>query len=141
MHHLEHAGGDSLSTMAGTTFGEDVAARAETSAGVGVGKVRIRFTIVGDTDTVFTGGESVATVQTDNRGVATAPALVAGERTGAFTVRATVAVSYTHLDVYKRQASVTVRTADKIALVEGEPPVCAVGGQFDEALTLSLIHI
>ncbi|MFE5208298.1 lytic transglycosylase domain-containing protein [Streptomyces sp. NPDC056600] len=136
VHHLEHATGASLSTMAGTTFGEGVAARAETSAGVGVGTVRIRFTIVGDTDTVFTGGEDVATVQTDSRGVATAPALVAGERTGAFTVRATVVGR--DVTAVEWEAAVTVRTADKIALVEGEPLVCAVGGKFDEAaLTFS----
>ncbi len=136
VHHLEHATGDSLSTMAGTTFGEDVAARAETSAGVGVGKVRIRFTIVGDTDTVFTGGEDVATVQTDSRGVATTPALVAGERTGAFTVRATVVGR--DLTAVEWDAAVTVRTADRIALAEGAPLVCAVGGKWDEAaLTFS----
>jgi membrane-bound lytic murein transglycosylase B len=135
VHHLEHATGESLSTMAGTTFGEDVAARAETSAGVGVGKVRIRFTIVGDTDTVFTGGEKYATVQTDSRGVATAPALVAGEQTGAFSVNATVVGR--DVTAVEWEASVTARTADKLTRVEDEPLVCAVAGKFEEALTFT----
>lgn len=135
VHHLKHATGKSLSTMAGTTFGEDVAARAETSAGAGVGKVRIRFTIVGDTDTVFTGGERYATVQTDSRGVATAPALVAGEQTGEFTVNATVVGRDVTAVVW--DASVTARTADNITRVEGEPLVCAVDGKFEEALTFT----
>ena len=54
-------------------------------------KVRIRFTIVGDTDATFTGGEKRRHRRSPTaHGVATAPALQAGEKTGAFTVRATV---------------------------------------------------
>ncbi|MEU6160476.1 lytic transglycosylase domain-containing protein [Streptomyces sp. NPDC047130] len=135
VRHLRHATAASLSTTAGTTFDEEIAARAETAAGVGVGKVRIRFTIVGDTDTVFAGGESVATVQTDSRGVATAPALVAGEKAGTFSVRATLAGR--DLTAVVWNAMVTVRTADEVRLVGSEPLVCAVGEQFDEAITLT----
>jgi hypothetical protein len=135
VRHLKHATAASLSTMAGTTFDEDIAARAETAAGVGVGKVRIRFTIVGDTDAVFAGGESVATVQTDSRGVAIAPALVAGEKAGTFSVRATLAGR--DLTAVEWDAMVTVRTADEVRLVGSEPLVCAVGEQFDEVITLT----
>ena len=90
MDHLEDAGTAKLTATAGDAFTEKIATRAETKAGKAVAKVRVRFTIVGDTDTAFTGGESVATVVTNSSGVATAPALKAGEKTGDFTVRATV---------------------------------------------------
>ena len=66
--------------------------RAETAAGKAVAKVRVRFTIVGDTDARFTGGESVATVTVTTTTPAwpPRPRCKAGEKTGAFTVRATV---------------------------------------------------
>jgi hypothetical protein len=134
VHHLERAAGDSLTATAGTTFGEEIAARAATSAGAGVGKVRIRFTVVGDTGTAFEGGETVATVQTDGSGVATAPALVAGEKAGAFVVRATVVGR--DLTAAEWDGVVTVRTADKLTLVQGEPLVCAVGGEFAERIAV-----
>ncbi|MFC9291166.1 lytic transglycosylase domain-containing protein, partial [Streptomyces sp. NPDC057052] len=90
VHHLEDAGTERLTAMAGDAFGDRISTRTETKSGTAVAKVRVRFTIVGDTDATFTGGESVATVITDSRGIATAPALRAGEETGTFTVRATV---------------------------------------------------
>ncbi len=53
VHHLEDAGTGTLTAMAGHTFAERISTRAETEAGKAVAKVRIRFTIVGDTDTAF----------------------------------------------------------------------------------------
>ncbi|HSX96411.1 MAG TPA: lytic transglycosylase domain-containing protein, partial [Streptomyces sp.] len=90
VHHLENAGAASLTAMAGDTFTGKLAARAETKAGKAVAKVRVRFTVAGATDTTFTGGEKVATVLTDSTGKATAPKLVAGEKTGDLTIRTTV---------------------------------------------------
>ena len=87
--HLEDAGTAKLTAMAGDAFTKKISTRAETKAGKAVGKVRVRFTIVGDTDTTFTGGERVAAVLTNSSGVAVAPALQAGEKTGDVTVRAT----------------------------------------------------
>ncbi|WP_166023228.1 lytic transglycosylase domain-containing protein [Streptomyces chilikensis] len=135
VHRLERAAGGSLSAVAGTAFGEDIAVRAETSAGAGVGKVRIRFTVVGDTGTAFEGGETIATVQTDGSGVATAPALVAGEKAGAFMVRATVVGR--DVTAAEWDGVVTVRTADKLTLAEGEPLVCPVGGEFAGRIAVS----
>ncbi|MFD7131460.1 lytic transglycosylase domain-containing protein [Streptomyces sp. NPDC059894] len=126
--HLEDAGTAKLTAMAGDAFTQRISARAETEAGKAVGKVRIRFTIVGDTDATFAGGESVATIATDSTGVATAPALQAGEETGTFTVRVTVpgrvlaALTYT--------ATVTDRAADTLAPTTSTALTCTAGGTF-----------
>ncbi|MFF8674874.1 lytic transglycosylase domain-containing protein [Streptomyces sp. NPDC015242] len=126
--HLENAGAAKLTAMAGDTFTQRISTRAETKAGKAVAKVRIRFTILGDTDTTFTGGESVATVATNSSGVAVAPALQAGEKTGAVTIRATVVgrtvagLDYT--------ATVTERAADKLARTGDAALTCVAGGEF-----------
>ncbi|MFF7445068.1 MULTISPECIES: lytic murein transglycosylase [unclassified Streptomyces] len=128
VHHLEDAGTAKLTAQAGDAFAKRISTRAETSAGKAVGKVRIRFTIVGDTDTTFTGGESVATVVTNSSGVAVAPVLKAGEKTGTFTVRATVvgravsALAYT--------ATVTERVADTLVRTSDTALTCTPGGEF-----------
>ncbi|MEU0197734.1 MULTISPECIES: lytic transglycosylase domain-containing protein [unclassified Streptomyces] len=128
VHHLEDAGTAKLTAMAGDAFAQRISTRAETRAGASVAKVRIRFTILGDTDTTFTGGESVATVATNSSGVAVAPALRAGEKTGAVTVRATVVgrtvpgLDYT--------ATVTERAADTLARTGDAALTCTPGGEF-----------
>ncbi|MGW1779657.1 lytic transglycosylase domain-containing protein [Streptomyces sp. NPDC002143] len=126
--HLEAAGAASLTAMAGDTFAEQIAARAETTAGKTVAKVRIRFTIVGDTDAVFAGGESVATIVTDSKGVALAPALKAGENTGDFIVRATL-VGRT-LSAVDYKATVTARAADALVATGSTALTCTAGGEF-----------
>ncbi|WTC19293.1 lytic transglycosylase domain-containing protein [Streptomyces cellulosae] len=130
VHHLEDAGTGTLTAMAGHTFAERISTRAETEAGKAVAKVRIRFTIVGDTDTAFTGGESVATVTTDASGVAVAPALQAGERTGGFAVQAAVVGRSVKGVPYK--VTVTQRVADALARVGDKELTCVAGGEFAE---------
>ncbi|MFH9551412.1 lytic transglycosylase domain-containing protein [Streptomyces sp. NPDC017435] len=136
--HLEDAGTADLGAMAGDTFTDRISARAETAAGKAVAKVRIRFTVVGDTDSTFTGGESVATVVTDSKGVALAPALQAGEKTGAFTVRATVlgrtlsALDYT--------ATVTARAADTLARTGSAALTCTAGGEFADRVEVKATY-
>jgi hypothetical protein len=126
--HLEDAGTGKLTATAGDAFTERIATRAETKAGKAVPKVRVRFTIVGDTDAAFTGGESVATVLTNSSGVATAPALRAGEKTGDFAVRATVVGrSVSGLDY---AATVTARQADTLVRTSGTALTCVAGGEF-----------
>ncbi|MFH9015779.1 lytic transglycosylase domain-containing protein [Streptomyces sp. NPDC017943] len=128
VHHLENAGTAKLTAMAGDAFAQRISTRAETEAGKAVGKVRVRFTILGDTDTTFTGGESVATVSTNSSGVAVAPVLKAGEKTGTVTVRATVVGrTVAGLD-YK--ATVTERAADKLTRTGDAALTCAPGGEF-----------
>lgn len=128
VHHLENAGTTGLTAIAGDTFAEEISARAETKAGKAVGKVRIRFTVLGDTDAAFTGGYKVAAVTTNASGVAVAPALVAGEQTGGFTVRATViGRTVPGLD-YK--ATVTERVADALTSTGETELTCTPGGEF-----------
>ncbi|OIJ91548.1 lytic transglycosylase [Streptomyces sp. MUSC 14] len=136
--HLENAGTPQLTAMAGDTFTERISTRAATKLGGAVAKVRIRFTISGGTDTTFTGGESVATVVTDARGVALAPALQAGEKTGDFKVTATVVgrspkgVDYT--------ATVTPRAADTLARTSDTPLTCTPGGEFADQVQVKATY-
>ncbi|MFE7761642.1 lytic transglycosylase domain-containing protein [Streptomyces sp. NPDC057438] len=138
VHHLENAGAASLTAMAGDTFTGKLAARTETKAGKAVAKVRVRFTVVGDTDTTFTGGEKVATALTDSTGKATAPALVAGEKTGDVTIRATV-VGRT-VPALDRTATVTARRADALARVGTTELTCVPGGEFAEQIAVKATY-
>jgi hypothetical protein len=124
--------------MAGHAFTERIGTRAETKAGTSVAKVRIRFTISGDTDVTFTGGETVATVATDTKGIALAPALQAGEKTGDFKVTATVVgrtvkgVDYT--------ATVTERAADTLTRTSDTPLTCTPGGEFADQVQVKATY-
>ncbi|MER7476560.1 lytic transglycosylase domain-containing protein [Streptomyces sp. NPDC126510] len=126
--HLEDAGTGKLTAMAGEAFGRRISTRTETEAGKAVAKVRVRFTVLGDTDTTFTGGESVATVATNSSGVAVAPALQAGEKTGTVTLRATVVGRTVPGLDYK--ATVTERAADTLVRTGDAALTCAPGGEF-----------
>ncbi|MFD5569337.1 lytic transglycosylase domain-containing protein [Streptomyces cadmiisoli] len=136
--HLERAGSAELTAMAGEAFGERISARAETEAGKGVGKVRIRFTIVGVTDTTFNGGEKVATIVTGTSGVAVAPALQAGDATGDFTVRATVVGRTIPGVAYS--ASVTPRAADSLARTGDAALTCPAGGEFENQVQVKATY-
>ncbi|GGZ48691.1 lytic transglycosylase domain-containing protein [Streptomyces bluensis] len=136
--HLENAGTGTLTAMAGDAFAGKVAVRTETKAGQAVAKVRVRFTVVGDTDATFTGGESVATVVTDSAGTATAPPLQAGEKTGGFTVRATVVGrEVPGLDF---KATVTARQADALARTTDTALTCVPGGEFAEQVEVKATY-
>ncbi|MFJ9349565.1 lytic transglycosylase domain-containing protein [Streptomyces sp. NPDC101237] len=136
--HLEDAGTAKLTAMAGDAFGKRISTRAETKAGRTVAKVRVRFTIVGDTDTTFTGGEKVATVTTDSKGVAVAPVLRAGEKTGDLTVRSSV-VGRTVKGV-DYAATVTARAADTLALVNATAPAGAPGAEFADQVQVKATY-
>lgn len=136
--HLEDAGTAKLTAMAGDAFTKRISTRAETAAGKAVGKVRIRFTIIGDTDTTFVGGESVATVVTDGTGVSVAPTLKAGEKTGDFTIRAlVVGRTVTGLDY---AAAVTARAADTLARTGIAALTCVPGGEFAEQVEVKATY-
>ncbi|GAA3493487.1 lytic transglycosylase domain-containing protein [Streptomyces prasinosporus] len=136
--HLEDAGTARLTATAGDAFTGRISTRAETDAGKAVAKVRIRFTVVGDTDTTFTGGESVATVVTDGSGVAVAPALLAGEKTGDVTVRATVVGRMVPGLDYR--ATVTERVADTLVRTGDEVLTCVPGGEFAHRVEVKATH-
>ncbi|MGW5094756.1 lytic transglycosylase [Streptomyces nodosus] len=126
--HLTDGGTGELSAMAGDTFGRTVVVKAVTETGKAVPGVRVRFLINGDTDAAFSGGEIVATAVTDSTGKATAPALVAGEKTGDFQVRALV-VGRTVSGV-DYPATVSERRADTLVRIGDAPPACVPGGEF-----------
>ncbi|WP_330340675.1 lytic transglycosylase domain-containing protein [Streptomyces sp. NBC_00557] len=136
--HLADADTAKLTAMAGHAFDQRIGTRAVTKSGKPVAKVRIRFTISGDTDATFTGGETVATVATDAQGVALAPALQAGEKTGDFKVTATVvgrsvkALGYT--------ATVTPRAADTLTRTSDTPLTCTPGGEFADQVQLKATY-
>ncbi|POX53347.1 lytic transglycosylase [Streptomyces sp. Ru71] len=136
--HLERTSTVKPTAMAGDAFTQRIGARAETKAGKSVAKVRIRFTIDGDTDATFAGGEKVAAVVTDSSGVALAPALQAGEKTGDFTVHASVvgrmvpALAYT--------ATVTERAADTLARTGDTQLTCVAGGTFAEQVQVKATY-
>lgn len=136
--HLEDSGTGKLTAMAGDAFAEKISTKAENAAGKGVAKVRIRFTIVGDTDAVFTGGEKVATGLTDSTGVATAPALQAGETTGTFTVKATLIGRTVTGPTYS--ADVTQRVADTLVRTTTTDLTCVPGGQFADAVQVKATY-
>jgi len=136
--HLEDAGTAKLTATAGDAFTKKISTRAETKAGEAVGKVRIRFSVIGDTDATFTGGEKVAAVVTDASGVAVAPTLQAGEKTGDFTVRATVVGrAVTGLDY---TASVTERVADTLTRTGDTPLTCTPGGEFADQVEVQATY-
>lgn len=137
--HLADAGTARLSAMAGDTFAEKISTRAETKAGTSVGKVRVRFTLVGDTDATFAGGERVATVATDSKGVAVAPALNAGQKTGDFMVRAAV-VGRPTVKALDYTATVTARAADALARTGTAPLTCTAGGEFADQVTVKATY-
>ncbi|MFG2499544.1 lytic transglycosylase domain-containing protein [Streptomyces sp. NPDC048441] len=120
---LEDAGTGKLSATAGDAFAARVAVRTESASGSSVAKAKVKFAIVGDTDARFPGGATSATVTTSATGKATAPVLKAGEKTGEFTVRATVVgrslpgLDYT-ATVGARQADALARTSDKALTCE-----------------------
>ncbi|MEV6049757.1 lytic transglycosylase domain-containing protein [Streptomyces sp. NPDC052107] len=136
--HLQDAGTAKLTAMAGHAFTERIGTRAETKAGKAVAKVRIRFTITGDTDATFAGGETVATVATDAKGVALAPALQAGEKTGDFRVMATVVGRTVKGVAYP--VTVTERAADTLARTSDTPLTCTPGGEFADQVQVEATY-
>ncbi|MFI9252335.1 lytic transglycosylase domain-containing protein [Streptomyces sp. NPDC053069] len=136
--HLEDAGTAKLTAMAGHSFTERIGTRAETKADKSVAKVRVRFTISGDTDATFTGGETVATVTTDTKGVALAPALEAGEKTGDFKVTATVVGRKVKGVDYP--ATVTERAADTLARTSDTPLTCTPDGEFADQVQVKATY-
>ncbi|ALV36341.1 lytic transglycosylase domain-containing protein [Streptomyces sp. CdTB01] len=136
--HLADAGTAQLTATAGDEFTKKISTKAVTKAGKAVAKVRVRFTIVGDTDATFAGGESVATVATNSSGVAVAPSLRAGEKTGDFTVRATVVGrTVAGLD-YK--ATVTERVADTLTRTGDTALTCTPGGEFADQVAVTATY-
>ncbi|WP_329277634.1 lytic transglycosylase domain-containing protein [Streptomyces sp. NBC_00691] len=102
------------------------------AAGAPITGVSIRFEITGTTDTRFSGGATTATVTTGSAGIAAAPTLRAGEKTGSFTVKATVVGRGMDATVFT--ATVTERQADALARVGGDPLSATTGTTFAQSV-------
>ncbi|MET9799912.1 lytic transglycosylase domain-containing protein [Streptomyces sp. NPDC006368] len=125
---LKDAGTADLTAVAGSRFTERPEVAALDAKGKPVAEVEVKFEIIGATEARFTAGTGAvtsATVTTHADGTATAPRIQAGERTGEFTVRATVvrrslpAVDYT-ATVTAREADALARTDEKALTAEPE---------------------
>ncbi|GGU84075.1 lytic transglycosylase [Streptomyces albospinus] len=81
--------GKELTATVGGSFATSPQVRAVDAAGKPVAGAPVRFTLSGDTGARFPGNATAATVTTGKDGLATAPRLRAGDKAGAFTVRAT----------------------------------------------------
>ncbi|NGO81662.1 hypothetical protein G6045_39340 [Streptomyces sp. YC504] len=131
MAQLDESGSTTFTATEGTTFADTPTVKAATASGTGVGKVLVRFEIVGDTDASF-GGSKVAEVRTGVNGQASAPAIQAGEKTGEFSIRASAKVGLRVLTA-DFTATVTARQADALtsatAALTGAP-----GAQFAETV-------
>ncbi|MFE1173779.1 lytic transglycosylase [Streptomyces sp. NPDC058773] len=88
---LVPVGDKDLSATAGAEFATPPQIRAQDAEGKPVAGARVRFTLPPATDARFDGGVTAVTVKTDKNGLATAPTLRAGDRTGAFRIHVTAA--------------------------------------------------
>ncbi|MFJ7305214.1 lytic transglycosylase domain-containing protein [Streptomyces sp. NPDC099088] len=138
VERLEDVGTGKLTAMAGRAFSEHISTRAETKAGKPVGKIRVKFTITGQADAVFAGGERVATVLTSAKGIAQAPALQAGEQTGPFKI--TTAVVGRSVQGVDYTATVTERIADVLVLSSDTASTSTPGAEFSDQVELKAMH-
>ncbi|WP_328401893.1 lytic transglycosylase domain-containing protein [Streptomyces sp. NBC_00390] len=125
---IEDAGTGTLTAMAGREFTERATVRVENAAGAGLPRQPVRFEIIGNTDTRFPGGKTYIALITGLDGTVAAPALVAGEKTGPFAVRAVV--EGRTLPAVTFRATVTQREADKVERTGSEALTAAPGAEF-----------
>ncbi|MFD3436381.1 lytic transglycosylase domain-containing protein [Streptomyces sp. NPDC058685] len=135
---IERAGAAELTAMAGRDFAEKATVRVKNAAGRTVAKQPVRFEIVGDTDARFAGGKTSTVAATGADGTVAAPVIKAGEKTGTFTVRASVvgrtlpAVSFT--------GTVVPRAADAIRRTSHEVLTAAPGAEFAQTVELKATY-
>ncbi|MFI8964669.1 lytic transglycosylase domain-containing protein [Streptomyces sp. NPDC053493] len=125
---IKDASSGSLTATTGNGFAARPAVQALDAAGRPVAGVQVRFRIVGDTDARFAVGAREVTTVTASDGKAVAPALKAGERTGDFTVSATVVGR--SLNTVSLGATVTDRTADTLTRLDAKELAATTGGEF-----------
>ncbi|MER7833223.1 lytic murein transglycosylase [Streptomyces sp. NPDC095602] len=135
VNRIVDAGTGTLTAPAGTEFTGRPSVVARDAWNNAVAQAPVRFEITGDTDARFADGTTAVTVTAGSDGTATAPALRAGERTGQFTVRATVpqrptvaAVAFT--------ATVTAGAADTLTRTGDTALTATAEGEFTQRLTV-----
>ncbi|HZX39269.1 MAG TPA: lytic transglycosylase, partial [Streptomyces sp.] len=105
-----------------------------------VAQQAVRFQIVGDTEARFTGDKASVVLYTGADGTVTAPALQAGEKAGAFTVRATVVLVNRTLPPVNFAATVTPRAADVIARTDDKVLTAAPGAEFADIVEVKATY-
>ncbi|MFI1307297.1 lytic transglycosylase [Streptomyces sioyaensis] len=130
---LARVGDEDLTATAGSEFTASPKVRAEDAAGKPVAGALVRFTLPASAGARFPGNRTAVTVTTDKAGLATAPALRAGEKPGAFTVRATAVGRGAPAAVF--DATVKARPApkaDKLARTSDKELTATAGQPFAE---------
>ncbi|TXS51016.1 lytic murein transglycosylase [Streptomyces sp. t39] len=132
---IENDGTGRLTATAGEEFTARATVKVKNTAGEAVARQAVRFTVIGDTDSRFPGGKSSVVLLTGADGTVTSPALRAGEKTGTFTVRATVeGRTLAPVDLV---ATVTQRVADLLKRTDDTAFTAAPGTAFAERLTVA----
>ncbi|MFF5896523.1 lytic transglycosylase domain-containing protein [Streptomyces argenteolus] len=131
---LENAGTGILSATAGDAFAERVTVRARNMLGATLAGTQVTFTVVGDTDTRFEGGKSTVTLRTGAGGTATAPALTAGEKPGAFRVTAVAGTTVPRALSFP--AKVVARVADTVTRTGDTALTAAPGTAFADRVEI-----
>ncbi|AZS71261.1 lytic transglycosylase [Streptomyces lydicus] len=130
---LVRVGDKDLSTTAGTEFATPPQVRAQDAEGKAVAGVPVRFTLPAATDARFPGDATAVTVKTDKNGLATAPTLRAGDRTGTFRIRvATVAHTAPPVEVGATVKARPAPKADKLARTSDKELTATAGKAFAE---------
>ncbi|MFI5702275.1 lytic transglycosylase domain-containing protein [Streptomyces xanthochromogenes] len=135
---FENTGAKELTAFAGGAFGGQPTARVKDASGKAMAKVSVKFEIVGDTDTRFAGGATSVTVPTAADGTAAAPALKTGEKTGTFTVRATLAGSA--LSAIEWKATVVARQADVLVRADDKALTATPSGEFANQVSVKATY-
>ncbi|GAA0971232.1 lytic transglycosylase domain-containing protein [Streptomyces asiaticus] len=134
---LTTVGAKELSATAGTGFDRSPRVKAVDTAGKPVADAKVRYEILGDTDTRFLGLVKSATVLTAADGTATAPKLRAGEKTGTFTVRATaVGREAAPVEFTATVKARPVPQADALARIGDKKFTARTGDSFADLLTV-----
>ncbi|MGP3921738.1 lytic transglycosylase domain-containing protein [Streptomyces sp. 8N616] len=140
---LERVGAQELTATAGGEFADLPRVRAENAAGKPVAKARVQYEIRGETQARFPDKATRVTVLTGSDGTAIAPKLLAGEKAGQFTVRATVvgrglpgvdfAATVTSRPAPDPQADALARTSDEALKAE-------TGSEFAETVEVKATY-
>ncbi|PBO30301.1 lytic transglycosylase, partial [Streptomyces albidoflavus] len=133
---LVDLGDGALNAPAGERFAERPAVRAERADKKPAAQAKVRFTLTGETGTTFEGGATTVTVTTKADGVAKAPALLAGGKPGALTVKATL-LGTTEPVTLGLRGEVTAPRADKLVRTDETELTCEAGATFEGRIALT----
>ncbi|MEY6569510.1 lytic transglycosylase, partial [Streptomyces sp. PGLac3x] len=129
-------GAGALSAPAGERFADRPAVRAERADKKPAEGAKVRFTLTGETGTTFEGGATTVTVTPKADGVAKPPALLAGGKPGALTVKATLLGTTEPVTLGLRGEVTAPRAAQLVRTAETALP-CEAGATFEGRIALA----